>query len=253
MNIDLKNQTALITGSSKGIGLAIASRMLDANANVIINSRNNDELTKTASMLTKNFPNKKIIPSAFDISDIDQISSWFNNIRKLSGPINILVNNAGITHREFAKDIHLNDFDKVLMTNVNAVLKICQEFFTHLKGQPGKIVNISSMISNLARKTNIAYSSSKGALNQLTRSLALEWARNKINVNALAPGFIKTDLTGSLLKDDEFNQWVKTRCPMGRWGNPTDISSTAVFLASDAANYITGQIIYVDGGITATV
>ena len=227
--------------------------MLDANANVIINSRNNDELTKTASMLTKNFPNKKIIPSAFDISDIDQISSWFNNIRKLSGPINILVNNAGITQREFAKDIHLNDFDKVLMTNVNAVLKICQEFFTHLKGQPGKIVNISSMISNLARKTNIAYSSSKGALNQLTRSLALEWARNKINVNALAPGFIKTDLTGSLLKDDEFNQWVKTRCPMGRWGNPTDISSTAVFLASDAANYITGQIIYVDGGITATV
>ena len=114
-------------------------------------------------------------------------------------------------------------------------------------------INISSLISNLARETNVAYASSKGALNQLTRTLAIEWAANRINVNAIAPGFIHTDLTESLVNDEKFNHWVKTRVPMSRWGKPDDISSTAVFLASNEANYITGQIIYVDGGTIASI
>ena len=253
MQIDLSNKTALITGSSKGIGLSIASKMLDANADVILNSRNDDELSQTANNLRENFPEGIVNTAPFDLSETKDIPGWFEQISKKFGPIQILVNNAGITHRETAKDIKEEDFNRVLKTNLNAVLVICEEFFLHLQNRPWKIINISSLISNLARETNVAYASSKGALNQLTRTLAIEWAANRINVNAIAPGFIHTDLTESLVNDEKFNHWVKTRVPMSRWGKPDDISSTAVFLASNEANYITGQIIYVDGGTIASI
>ena len=253
MQINLSNKTALITGSSKGIGLSIASKMLAANAGVILNSRNDDELSKTANTLRENFPEGTVNTAPFDLSETKDIPNWFAQVSNNYGPIQILVNNAGITHRETAKDIKEEDFNRVLKTNLNAVLVICQEFFLQLQNRPGKIINISSLISNLARETNIAYAASKGALNQLTRSLAIEWATNGINVNAIAPGFIYTDLTESLVNDEKFNHWVKTRVPMSRWGTPNDISSTAVFLASSEADYITGQIIYVDGGTIATL
>ena len=227
--------------------------MLDANADVILNSRNDDELSQTANNLRENFPEGIVNTAPFDLSETKDIPGWFEQVSKKFGPIQILVNNAGITHRETAKDIKEEDFNRVLKTNLNAVLVICQEFFLHLQNRPGKIINISSLISNLARETNVAYASSKGALNQLTRTLAIEWAANRINVNAIAPGFIHTDLTESLVNDEKFNHWVKTRVPMSRWGKPDDISSTAVFLASNEANYITGQIIYVDGGTIASI
>ena len=227
--------------------------MLDANADVILNSRNDDELSQTANNLRENFPEGTVNTAPFDLSKTKDIPGWFEQISKKFGPIQILVNNAGITHRETAKDIKEEDFNRVLKTNLNAVLVICQEFFLHLQNRPWKIINISSLISNLARETNVAYASSKGALNQLTRTLAIEWAANRINVNAIAPGFIHTDLTESLVNDEKFNHWVKTRVPMSRWGKPDDISSTAVFLASNEANYITGQIIYVDGGTIASI
>ena len=227
--------------------------MLDANADVILNSRNDDELSQTANNLKENFPEGTVNTAPFDLSKTKDIPGWFEQVSKNFGPIQILVNNAGITHRETAKDIKEEDFNRVLKTNLNAVLVICQEFFLHLQNRPGKIINISSLISNLARETNVAYASSKGALNQLTRTLAIEWAANRINVNAIAPGFIHTDLTESLVNDEKFNHWVKTRVPMSRWGKPDDISSTAVFLASNEASYITGQIIYVDGGTIASI
>ena len=227
--------------------------MLDANADVILNSRNDDELSQTANNLRENFPEGTVNTAPFDLSKTKDIPGWFEQVSNNFGPIQILVNNAGITHRETAKDIKEEDFNRVLKTNLNAVLVICQEFFLHLQNRPGKIINISSLISNLARETNVAYASSKGALNQLTRTLAIEWAANRINVNAIAPGFIHTHLTESLVNDEKFNHWVKTRVPMSRWGKPDDISSTAVFLASNEANYITGQIIYVDGGTIASI
>ena len=227
--------------------------MLDANADVILNSRNDDELSQTANNLREKFPEGIVNTAPFDLSETKDIPGWFEQVSKNFGPIQILVNNAGITHRETAKDIKEEDFNRVLKTNLNAVLVICQEFFLHLQNRPGKIINISSLISNLARETNVAYASSKGALNQLTRTLAIEWAANRINVNAIAPGFIHTHLTESLVNDEKFNHWVKTRVPMSRWGKPDDISSTAVFLASNEASYITGQIIYVDGGTIASI
>ena len=253
MIISLENSTALVTGSSKGIGLAIATKLLEANADLILNSRHSDDLALVRNILEARFPERKIGISAYDFSDASGIPEWYDQICDKHGPINILINNAGTIHREAASDIKLEDFRKVLTTNLDAVFILCQQFYHHLSSKPGKIINISSLISNLARETNVAYASSKGAINQLTRTLALEWAKKGINVNAIAPGFIHTDLTDELFNDENFNNWVKEKCPMSRWGEPEDISSTAVFLASSVADYITGQIIYVDGGWTASL
>jgi gluconate 5-dehydrogenase len=249
----LDNKRALVTGGNKGIGLGIARAMAEAGADLVLVAQNQSELEKAAEDLRQT--GREIHCASFNLRQTEEISAWYDLlVKELRATPDILVNAAGITRRAPAEETTLADWEDTLAINLTAVFLLCQAFARHcLKAKArGKIINIASLMTAAARKTTSAYTASKGGVGQLTKALAVDWADQGIHVNAIAPGYVATKLTRPLWEDPQFDAWVKNRCPLGRWAQPEDLAWPAVFLASSASDYITGQILYVDGGWMAT-
>jgi gluconate 5-dehydrogenase len=246
---DLSGKTALITGGNRGIGLAIAKALAGHGADIAILARTKQQLEAAGRQIQVE-TGKKVWTFPFDLENSGVIKGFFQTIIAETQGIDILVNCAGTTVRGPSEDIELKAWNKVLELNLTAVLALSQAFCHHRKkvGKSGKIINIGSLMCHGARATTAAYASSKGGLLMLTKTLAVEWAKYNINVNAIGPGYIATTLTAPLRADEDFNRWVLSKTPLARWGRPEDLAGTAVLLASGAGDFITGQIIYVDGG-----
>lgn len=246
---DLSGKTALVTGGGRGIGLAIAKGLARHGANIAIISRTEQQL-KQAAKLIQTVTDRQVQTFPFDMAKTNKIETLIQDIIKETNGLDILVNCAGTTRRAPAEEVNLKDWNQVIDVNLTAVLVMSQAFCLHHKqtGSLGKIINIGSLMCHAARPTNTAYACSKGGVLMLTKSLAVEWAKYHINVNAIGPGYIAIDLTAPLQNDPNLNNWIISKTPMGRWGQPDDLIGTAVFLASNASDFITGQIIYVDGG-----
>lgn len=253
----LSGKTALVTGGSRGIGLAVANGLAEHGADVAIVARTKEQLEAASRQIQADTglrkaqsSRKKVWTFPFDLKNIKAIEALFENIVSETKGIDILVNCAGTTVRGPSEDVDLKTWNQVIEVNLTAAFVISQAFCRHRKqvAKAGRIINIGSLTCHGARPTTAAYASSKGGLLMLTKTLAVEWAKYDINVNAIGPGYIATDLTEPLLSDEDFNEWVLSKTPLGRWGQPEDLVGTAVLLASKAGDFITGQIIYVDGG-----
>ena len=243
----LDGKLALVCGGSRGIGLGIARAMAAAGAKVLVAARASASLDEAAASL-----NTAACP--VDLRQYEQIGAWYDGVVERHGRADILVNAAGITRRKPAEELSMEDWNDTLAVNLSATFATSQAFARHLiaAGAPGKIINIASLMTAAARRTTAAYTASKGGVGQLTKALAVDWAGKGILVNAIAPGYVRTDLTQPLWSDPAFDSWVRERTPLARWASPEDIALPAVFLASPAADFITGQVIYVDGGWLAT-
>jgi len=242
----------MVTGASRGIGLGAARALGRAGSDLLLVARGEAGLQRAAAELEAS--GVRVCCSAFDLAATECISPWFDNLVERFGLPTLLVNNAGITLRGLAADLSLADWHQTLSLNLTAMFELSRCFARHCMAQrkPAKIVNIASLMTVAARRGTSAYTASKGGVGQLTKALAIEWAEHRIHVNAIAPGYIDTELNSALTQDPEFDAWVRKRCPLGRWGTPDDVAWPIVFLSSPAADFITGQVIYVDGGWLAT-
>jgi 2-dehydro-3-deoxy-D-gluconate 5-dehydrogenase len=250
----LDGKVALVTGASRGLGRAMALGLAGAGADVALAGRDRATLEPAAQEIERDL-GRKALPIPLDVADLKAIPAAVETVVGRFGRIDILVNNAGMNIRSATLDYTPEEWDAVLDTNLKGTF-----FLTQAVGRPmigaggGKILNISSMTAFLGVPTVPAYTASKAALQQLTRMLAVEWAEHNIQVNALAPGWISTDLTAPLKARPDFEpryRWILSRTPAGRFGEPHELVGAAVFLCSPAADFITGQILAVDGGILA--
>lgn len=244
---DIEGKIALITGSGRGLGLSYAKGYLEAGATVILNDISQNELEQTVNTLRADGFNA--YGYCFDVSDGEAVNSMIDKMELEVGPIDILINNAGIHRRAPLEEMTAADWRKVIDVNLTSAFLVGQAVaLKMIQRGKGKIINITSLNAELAR-TNIAnYSSAKGGLKMLTKSMATEWGKYGLTCNAIGPGYIQTALTQSLVDDPKFDAWVKSEVPLGRWGLPEDIVGTAIFLGSPASDYINGYTIYVDGG-----
>lgn len=252
MPFSLAGRTAMVTGASRGIGLGIARALAASGVRLILVARNFDASAIAIEELRMAGAEVELAP--FDLRAAERIADWFAECAQQHGQPDILINAAGMTIRGEATEFALADWNQILALNTTAVFELSRSFARGLIAQrrPGKIVNIASLMTAASRRGTAAYTASKGAVGQLTKALAVDWAPHRIMVNAIAPGYIATELTAPLVADPQFDSWVRQRCPLGRWGTPDDIAWPVVFLASPAADFITGQILFVDGGWLAT-
>jgi gluconate 5-dehydrogenase len=248
----VEGKLALVTGATRGIGLGAARALATSGADVILVGRDEAELERAADELRT--LTKHVYVAPYDLMETGGIAQWFADLSSRVGVPEILVNAAGISRRGAAVDLTLDDWNDVMTLNATAIFELSRNFARLLisRGMPGKVINIASLMTAAARPGTSPYTASKGAVGQLTKVLAVEWAKNSILVNAIAPGYIDTDLNKTLMADASFDAWVKGRCPLGRWGTPQDVAWPVVFLASPASDFITGQVIFVDGGWLAT-
>jgi len=248
----LKGKIALITGGSQGIGAAIAKGLGEAGATLVINARNQDKL----DLIIKELTHQKmdVTGALFDITDTQAIKIAVDYIEKNIGPIHILVNNAGIIRRAPAEDMEEDDWNEVIKTNLTAPFILSKYVGKKMiQRRKGKIINICSLMSELGRDTVAAYAAAKGGLKMLTRNLATEWAAHNIQVNGIGPGYIATPMNTNYREaGNPLNDYIISRTPAGRWGIPEDLAGAAIFLASDASDFVNGQIVYVDGGLLTT-
>ena len=242
---DLTGKTALITGSSQGIGHVLAQGLRDAGARIVLNGRSADKLAKAAAALGG-------AALAFDVTDHAAVRAAVDGYETEHGPIDILINNAGMQHRTPLEDFDPADFEQLMATNVTSVFNVGQACARHMIGRgAGKIINIASVQTALARPGIAPYVASKGAVANLTKGMATDWAPKGLNVNAIAPGYFDTELTAALVADPEFTAWVAKRAPQGRWGQMPELIGSAVFLSSAASSFVNGHTLFVDGGMTA--
>ncbi|GGA60866.1 SDR family oxidoreductase [Pelagibacterium lentulum] len=248
----LKGRKALITGSSRGIGFALAQGLAGAGAEIILNGRNQMRLSEAAMQLRDTGATVHQLP--FDAADPVDAKRAIDRFEQDIGAIDILVNNAGMQFRTPLEDYPPAKFDELMRTNVNSVFYVGQAAAKHMiaRGR-GKIINICSINSALARPTIAPYTASKGAVANLTKGMATDWAKHGLHINGLAPGYFKTELNEALVSNPEFTQWLEKRTPMARWGDVSELVGAAVFLASDASSFVNGHILYVDGAISATL
>ncbi len=245
----LADRVALVTGATRGLGFAIARGMATAGATVILNGRKPDELATAAETLVKEGLRADIAP--FDVTQRDAIAAGVAAIDAKHGRIDILVNNAGIQRRAPMPEFKPQDWNDVIATNLTAPFEVSQAVLPGMIARKrGKIVHIASLLSEFGRATVIPYAAAKGGVRQLTRGMAVELAPDNIQVNAIAPGYFATEMNRALIDNAEFDAWVRKRTPAGRWGEPAEIAGLAVFLASRAADYMTGQIVFMDGGMS---
>lgn len=247
----LTDKIALVTGSSQGIGFQLARAYGQAGATVILNGRSISKLEEATRSLQAEDIKVHAVP--FDVCNENEVDSGITEIEKDIGRIDILVNNAGTIIRKPIVDTSLSEFRKIMETDLLSVLTVSKRVVRKMiKERSGKIINICSMMSEYGRNQVSAYASAKGGLKMLTKNMCVEWAKYNIQVNGLGPGYIETALTKDLIKEDNlFNKLVMSRTPAARWGRVEDLCGVAVLLASEAGNFINGQIIYVDGGILA--
>jgi gluconate 5-dehydrogenase len=249
---DLTGRTALITGASQGIGLAIADGLAAAGAAIVLNGRTPDTLNEAAARLRQTGAN--VATAVFDVTDQPAVQTEIDALESNGTTIDILVNNAGVQRRRRLDELDVEDWRAVMRTNVDAVFYVGQAVARHMLGRGrGKIINIASVQSELARPTIAAYAASKGAVRNLTRGMCADWAPLGLQVNAIAPGYFATPLNRDLHEDPVFDAWLRQRTPAARWGRLEDLHGVAVFLASSASDFVNGQTLYVDGGMTAVV
>ena len=249
----LSGKTALVTGATYGIGMAIARMLAVADARIVFNDIDAEKVKEAkAEYFSHGIEAKGYV---FDVTDEDQVKKHIKRIIKEVGPIDILVNNAGIIKRIPAVNMSAKDFRQVVDVDLTGPFIMAKTVAPYMmKNGGGKIINICSMMSELGRETVSAYAAAKGGLKMLTRTLACEWAEHNIQVNGIGPGYIETPQTAPLRKKGHpFNDFIISRTPAGRWGTTDDLKGPAVFLASDASNFVNGHILYVDGGILAYI
>ncbi len=243
----LVGKTALVTGGNGGIGKGIAIGLAQAGANVVIAARNEEKSTAVVTEIES--LNSQALAIRCDVLIQEDLEKTVGAIQEKFGRLDILVNNAGINRRANWSQLSEEDWDLVLGTNLKSVFLLSKLSHPLLKADGGgKVINIGSMTSIFGTARVPAYSASKGGIVQLTKSLAISWAQDNIQVNAILPGWIRTDLTARLIADDDFSDRIIRRTPQGRWGDPEELAGAAVFLASSASNFITGQSLSVDGG-----
>ncbi|POF29418.1 SDR family oxidoreductase [Roseibium marinum] len=249
---DLTGKTALVTGSSRGLGRAFAEGLARAGARIILNGVNEDRLFETAQKLKAE--GLDVLTAAFDVTDETAVKAAFHRFDAEGIAVDILLNNAGIQFRKPMLELETADWQRVLDVNLTSAFVVGREAARRMVARgSGKIINIGSVLSELARVTIAPYTVSKGGIKMLTQAMAAEWGESGIQVNAIGPGYMVTDMNEALLSNPEFDAWVKGRTPMRRWGLPEELAGTAIYLASDASNYVSGQIIYADGGMTAVL
>lgn len=245
---DLTGRRALVTGSSQGIGLALARGLADAGAEVVLNGRDADRLAQAAQQI----PGARSL--VFDVTDHDAVRTAIDGFEANVGPIDILVNNAGMQFRAPLEDFPADAFQRLLQTNVASVFNVGQAVARHMITRGiGRIINIASVQTSLARPSIAPYTATKGAVGNLTKGMATDWARLGLNCNAIAPGYFDTPLNAALVADPEFSGWLEKRTPAGRWGRVEELVGACVFLSSDASSFVNGHVLYVDGGITASL
>jgi gluconate 5-dehydrogenase len=248
----LDGRIALVTGSSSGIGFALARALAQAGAAVVLNGRNADKLAQAAAQLR--VEGLTVHEHAFDVTQRSAIDTGIAVIEAGVGPIDVLVNNAGITRRAPFHELAAADWDDVMRTNVDSIFHVGQAVAQRMVGRKrGRIINICSVMSELGRPGTVVYTASKGAVKMLTKGMAIDLGPLGINVNGIGPGYFKTELTEKLVADEAFSAWLINRTPSRRWGDVQDLGGAAVFLASDASRFVNGHILYVDGGVTATL
>ena len=251
---DLTGKVALITGGTHGLGMAMAIGLGNAGATLVINGASSQQKLDSAVAEYKSF-GLKAFGYLFDVTNENQVIQNINKIEKEVGVIDILVNNAGIIKRTPLEDMEVEDFEQVLKVDLVSPFIMSKHVIKGMisRGE-GKIINICSMMSELGRNTVGAYAAAKGGLKMLTKNMATEWSKHNIQVNGIGPGYFATTQTAPIRVDGHpFNDFIISRTPAGRWGNPKDLQGTAIFLASKASDFVSGQIVYVDGGILATI
>jgi gluconate 5-dehydrogenase len=245
---DLAGKRALITGSSQGIGLALATGLAAAGAEVVLNGRDAAKLSKAAAAL----PGARSL--VFDATDHKAVRGAVDGFEADIGPIDILVNNAGMQHRGPLEDFPEEAFQRLLQTNIATVFNVGQACARHMIGRgAGKIINIASVQTALARPGIAPYTATKGAVANLTKGMATDWARHGLQCNAIAPGYFDTPLNAALVADPTFTEWLEKRTPAGRWGRVEELVGACIFLASAASSFVNGHCLYVDGGITVSL
>ena len=248
----LAGKRALVTGSSRGIGYAIAEALAGAGADIVINGRDTQALGLAAEKLAGVGASVKAV--AFDVTNEESVADAVEHCETELGPIDILINNAGVQFRSPLEDFPAEKFELVMHTNVTSVFTVGQAVARRMiPRRTGKIINICSVMSNVARQSIAPYAASKAAVANLTRGMATDWAKYGLNINGIAPGYIRTELNEALLANPDFNAWVERRTPAGRWADPSELGGAAIFLASAASSFVNGHILYVDGAFTATV
>lgn len=246
----LKGRRALITGSSKGIGNALATGLAGVGAEVILNGRNVDAVERAATELRATGATVYVLP--FDVTDHAAARAAVDGFEAETGAIDILINNAGMQHRTPLEDFDPDDFDTLIRTNLSSVFYVGQAVARHMiKRGKGKIINIASIQTAMARPGIAPYTASKGAVHNLTKGMATDWGPKGINCNAIAPGYFDTELNAALVADKEFTAWISKRTPMARWGQLDELVGAGVFLSSDAASFVNGHTLFVDGGMSA--
>ncbi len=249
---DLSEKTALITGSSQGIGLALARGLAEHGAAVILNGRDEAKLDAACKALAADGFSVDAI--AFDATDHVSVNAGINRIETEIGPIDILVNNAGMQHRAPLEEFPVDKWQQLLTTNISSVFYVGQAVARHMIGRgQGKIINIASVQSELARPGIAPYTATKGAVKNLTRGMSTDWAGHGLQVNAIAPGYFKTPLNEALVDNPEFSTWLEKRTPAARWGNVDELVGAAVFLSGRGSSFVNGHTLYVDGGITISL
>ena len=244
----LSGKSALITGSSQGIGFALARGLAAAGANIILNGRDTTKLEAAAEQI----PGSRMI--AFDATDHEAVRAAIDNFEAEQGAIDILINNAGMQHRTPLEDFPADAFERLLQTNIASVFHVGQAVARHMIGRgEGKIINIASVQTALARPGIAPYTATKGAVANLTKGMATDWAKHGLQCNAIAPGYFDTPLNAALVADPEFTAWLEKRTPAGRWGKVEELVGAAVFLSSPASSFVNGHTLFVDGGITASL
>ena len=249
---DLSGKTALITGSSRGLGNQIARGLGRAGAALIVNGRNMETLQPAVHALREE--GLAVTALQMDVLDEDQIGKQIPELEKTVGAIDILVNNAGIQRRGRLEAFDRATWQEVLDTNLTSAFLVSRQVVKAMIGRTaGKIINICSLMSEVGRQTTGPYTASKGGLKMLTKAMAAEWGSHNIQTNGIGPGYFLTEMTQPLADDPEFDGWVKKRTPARRWGLPEELIGTAIYLASPASDFVNGQVIYVDGGMLASL
>ena len=251
-SFSLAGRRALVTGSGQGIGFALAHALAEAGAAVVLNGRGAAKLEGAAEILRRT--GATVNTAAFDVTDQPAVAAGIDAIEAGLGPIDILVNNAGIQRRAPLQDFAAETWQELMRTNLDSVFFVAQAAARRMIPRgAGKIINVCSVQSELGRPGIAPYAASKGAVKMLTKGMCADWARFGLQVNGLGPGYFQTELTAPLVNDPDFSAWLCGRTPAGRWGRVEELGGAVVFLASAASDFVNGQVLYVDGGLTSVV
>ncbi len=249
---DIQGRRALVTGSSRGIGLGLARGLVEAGCSVVLHGRDTGTLERAAAELAGN--GARVHQAAFDVTDSSAVEAGVAALEAELGPLDILVNNAGVQHRAPLLEFPDEAWHRVIETNLTSAFLVRRAVARGMveRGR-GKIINIASLMADLGRADIAPYAASKGGLKMLTRGMCADWGPSGVQVNAIGPGYFQTELTAALVADPEFDAWLRKRTPAGRWGRPEELVGALRFLASPASDFVNGQIVYVDGGLSAVV